>query len=60
MFRIEQRITHEELAVMVSTMRPRISTFMRRFLDLRLIEWSAEQFLIVKEEKLSAYLGQIV
>ncbi len=56
--RIEQRITHEELAAMVGTTRPRISTFMRRFLDLGLIEFSAERFLIVKELKLSAYLGQ--
>lgn len=56
--RIEQRITHEELAAMVGTTRPRISTFMRRFLDLGLIEFSAERFLIVKEVKLSAYLGQ--
>lgn len=55
--RIEQRITHEELASMVGTTRPRISTFMRRFLDLGLIEFSAERFLIVKEMKLSAYLG---
>ncbi|MEZ4733923.1 MAG: Crp/Fnr family transcriptional regulator [Caldilineaceae bacterium] len=56
--RIEQRITHEELAAMVGTTRPRISTFMRRFLDLGLIEFSAERFLIIKEVKLSAYLGQ--
>lgn len=56
--RIEQRITHEELAAMVGTTRPRISTFMRRFRELGLIELSAERFLIVKEMKLSAYLGQ--
>ncbi|MEZ4663882.1 MAG: helix-turn-helix domain-containing protein [Caldilineaceae bacterium] len=49
--RIEQRITHEELAAMVGTARPRISTFMRRFLELGLIEFSAERFLIVKEVK---------
>ncbi len=56
--RIEQRITHEELAAMIGTPRPQISTFMRRFLDLGLFEFSAERFLIVKEVKLSAYLGQ--
>ena len=56
--RIEQRITHEELATMVGTTRPRISTFMRRFLDLGLIEFSTERFFIIKEMKLSAYLGQ--
>ncbi len=56
--RIEQRITHEELAAMVGTTRPRISTFMRRFRELGLIEFSAERFLIIKEVKLGAYLGQ--
>ena len=56
--RIEQRITHEELAAMVGTTRPRISTFMMRFRELGLIEFSAERFLIIKELKLSAYLGQ--
>jgi CRP-like cAMP-binding protein len=56
--RIEQRITHEELAAMVGTTRPRISTFMRRFRELGLIEFSVERFLIVKEGRLSAYLGQ--
>ncbi|MEZ4733916.1 MAG: helix-turn-helix domain-containing protein [Caldilineaceae bacterium] len=55
---IEQRIIHEELAAMVGTTRPRISTFMRRFQELGRIEFSAERFLIVKEMKLSAYLGQ--
>lgn len=45
---IEQRITHEELAAMIGTTRPRISTFMRRFRELGLIEFSAERFLIVK------------
>lgn len=54
--RIEQRITHEELSAMVGTTRPRISTFMHRFQALGLIEFSAEHFLIVKEEKLMAYL----
>ena len=56
--RIEQRITHEELAAMVGTTRPRISTFMHRFRELGLIEFSAERFLIVKEVKLNAYLTQ--
>ncbi|MEZ4869318.1 MAG: Crp/Fnr family transcriptional regulator [Caldilineaceae bacterium] len=56
--RIEQRITHEELAAMVGTTRPRISTFMCHFRELGLIEISAERFLIIKELKLSAYLAQ--
>ena len=57
--RIEQRITHEELAAMVGTTRPRISTFMHHFRKLGLIEISTERFLIVKEAKLTAYLAQI-
>ncbi|RIK43000.1 MAG: Crp/Fnr family transcriptional regulator [Chloroflexi bacterium] len=57
--RIEQRITHEELSEMVGTTRPRISTFMQRFRALGLIETSAEHFLIVKEQKLTAYLAGI-
>ena len=57
--RIEQRITHEELAAMVGTTRPRVSEFMQRFRELGLIEISAERFLIVKEQKLTDYLGRI-
>lgn len=56
--RIEQRITHEELAAMVGTTRQRVCEFMRHFRELELIEFSAERHLIVKEKKLTAYLGQ--
>ena len=57
---IEQRISHEELSLMVGTTRPRISTFMNRFQAFGLIEVSSEHYLIVKEAPLSAYLNQIV
>lgn len=57
--RIEQRISHGELAAMVGASRPRVSTFMCRFHDLGLIEYSNERFLIVKEHKLMDYLAQI-
>jgi len=57
--RIELRISHEELSEMVGTTRPRISMFMQRFRNLGLIEMSAEHFLIIKENKLTAYLAQI-
>jgi CRP/FNR family cyclic AMP-dependent transcriptional regulator len=57
--RIELRISHEELSEMVGTTRPRISMFMQRFRNLGLIEMSTEHFLIVKENKLTAYLAQI-
>ena len=57
--RIELRITHEELSAMVGTTRPRISLFMQRFHNLGLIETNSDHFLIIKENKLVAYLAQI-
>jgi CRP-like cAMP-binding protein len=57
--RIELRISHEELASMVGTTRPRISLFMQRFRNLGLIEVSDERHLIIKEHKLVAYLASI-
>lgn len=54
--RIEQKITHEELSEMVGTTRPRITAFMLRFRTMGLIEMSPENFLIIKEKKLSEYL----
>jgi hypothetical protein len=44
---------------MVGTTRPRISMFMQRFKNLGLIETNKEHFLIIKENKLTAYLAQI-
>ena len=57
--RIDLRISHEELASMVGTTRPRISVFMQRFRNLGLIEMSTEHHLIIKEHKLMAYLSSI-
>ena len=57
--RIELRISHEELATMVGTTRPRISMFMQRFRNLDLIELSEEHHLIIKEHKLMTYLDSI-
>ena len=57
--RIEQKISHEELSEMVGTTRPRISLFMQRFRNLGLIERNRENFLIIKENKLTNYLAQI-
>ncbi|MEZ4867861.1 MAG: Crp/Fnr family transcriptional regulator [Caldilineaceae bacterium] len=57
--RIEQRISHEELAAMVGTSRSRVSTYMHHFHELGLIEFSAERFLIVKEQRLTDYLAQV-
>jgi CRP-like cAMP-binding protein len=57
--RIELKISHEELASMVGTTRPRISVFMQRFKNLGLIEFNTAHHLIVKENKLTAYLASI-
>lgn len=57
--RIESKITHEELSKMVGTTRPRVSVFMQRFKNLGLIETSADHFLIIKENRLNAYLSQL-
>ena len=57
--RIELKISHEELSEMVGTTRPRISVFMQRFRNLGLIETNRDRFLIIKENKLTAYLAQI-
>jgi CRP/FNR family transcriptional regulator, cyclic AMP receptor protein len=57
--RIELKISHEELSEMVGTTRPRISVFMQRFRNLGLIEMNADHFLIIREQKLTAYLAQI-
>jgi CRP/FNR family cyclic AMP-dependent transcriptional regulator len=56
---IELRISHEELATMVGTTRPRISMFMQRFRNLGLVDLSQEHYMIVKEKKLAAYLESI-
>ena len=57
--RIELKISHEELSEMVGTTRPRISVFMQRFRNLGLLETNKENFLIIKEKKLTDYLAQI-
>jgi CRP/FNR family transcriptional regulator, cyclic AMP receptor protein len=57
--RIEPKITHEELSEMVGATRLRIGMFMQRFRNLRLIETNADDFLIIKEKKLTDYLAQL-
>jgi CRP-like cAMP-binding protein len=57
--RIELKISHEELSDMVGTTRSRISMFMQRFHNLGLIETNKDRFLVIKENKLTAYLAQI-
>ncbi|HMF52025.1 MAG TPA: Crp/Fnr family transcriptional regulator [Candidatus Saccharimonadales bacterium] len=57
--RIELRISQAELSQMVGTTRPRISLFMHRFQNLGLIETNKDHFFIIKEKKLTDYVGQI-
>jgi CRP-like cAMP-binding protein len=56
-WQLEHRISHQELAEMVGTTRPRICEFMGRFRDLGLIETTPEGFLIVKEQPFTEYLA---
>jgi CRP-like cAMP-binding protein len=57
--RIELRISQAELSQMVGTTRPRISLFMQRFQNLGLIETNKDHFFIIKEKKLTDYVGHI-
>ena len=57
--RIKHKITHEELAEMVGTTRPRITAFMLDFRARGLIEITPEHFLVIKEKKLTDYLGNL-
>ena len=57
--RIGLRISQEELSNMIGTTRPRVSVFMQRFRNLGLIDFSEEHYLIVMEDKLTAYLASI-
>ncbi len=45
--------------IYIGTTRPRISMFMQRFRNLRLIETNENHFLIIKEKKLTDYLARI-
>ncbi|HJP90336.1 MAG TPA: Crp/Fnr family transcriptional regulator [Pyrinomonadaceae bacterium] len=56
--RIEHKITHEELAEMVGTTRPRITAFMLDFRARGLIEITREHFLVIKQKKLTDYLNR--
>ena len=56
---ISQKISHEELAEMVGTTRPRISIFLKRFRELGFFELSRERHFIIKERKLKEYLEQM-
>jgi CRP/FNR family cyclic AMP-dependent transcriptional regulator len=57
--RIVPKIFHAELAEMVGTTRPRISTFMKRFRDRGPIERTTDHQLIIKEQRLTAYVARV-
>ncbi|HYK90202.1 MAG TPA: Crp/Fnr family transcriptional regulator [Acidobacteriota bacterium] len=57
--RIEQKISHEELAEMVGTTRPRIGIFLKRFRELGLVELSRERHFVIREGKLKEYLAKL-
>lgn len=56
--RLEQRLTHEELAKMVGTTRSRIGFFLKTFRSNGLIDISRTSRLIIHRERLSAYLNE--
>jgi CRP/FNR family transcriptional regulator, cyclic AMP receptor protein len=53
---IEDTVTQQELAEMVGTTRSRIGQFLKRFHALGLIERAPRAFLVINEERLTAYL----
>ncbi|HEX8998301.1 MAG TPA: Crp/Fnr family transcriptional regulator [Blastocatellia bacterium] len=57
--RIELNLTDQQLSEMVGTTEHQIGIFMQRFRNLGLIETNKDQFLIIEEKKLGAYLTQI-
>lgn len=50
------RISHEDLASLVGTTRPRVTTFLRKFLRLKLIAIGERKGLIVNRHQLAAWL----
>lgn len=53
---LAQKISHQELAQMVGTTRPRISEFMQRFRDLGLIGVTPNCHILIRERHLQEYL----
>ncbi len=56
---IKQKISHEELAEMVGTTRPRIGIFLKKFREMGLLELSSERHFIIKEKNLREYLARM-
>jgi CRP-like cAMP-binding protein len=54
--RLDEKISHQDLADMIGTTRPRVSEFMQRFRCLGLIEATSGSCLEINAAKLSEYL----
>lgn len=57
--RIDLRISHDEWAAMIGTTRPRVSTFLADFRRMKLIDVSRERHLVIQEDRLRRYLGEL-
>jgi CRP/FNR family cyclic AMP-dependent transcriptional regulator len=55
--RLSYKLSQEELAEFVGTTRPRISAFMTRFRNEGLIDWTADRLLLVRVDRVHAYLA---
>ena len=56
---IQYKITHEELSNIIGTTRPRVSEFMRRFRNQKLIDITTNHLIIVKKN-LTVYLDKAI
>jgi CRP-like cAMP-binding protein len=56
---INQKISHEELAGMVGTTRPRIGIFLKKFRELGMVELNQNRCLVIKEKEIKQYLEKI-
>ena len=56
---INQKISHEELAGMVGTTRPRIGIFLKKFREMGMIELNENRCIVIKEKEIRDYLDKI-
>lgn len=57
--RIELTMSYEELAAMIGTNESWVNLFMQRFHNLGLIETTEQDYIVVKENKLTKYLAYL-
>ena len=56
---ITQKISHEELAGMVGTTRPRIGIFLKKFREMGMVELNQNRCLVIKEKEIKSYLEKL-